>query len=295
MTPALHRQNIAETDRPDAEPPLISIITVVFNGVAGIEATILSVINNASDRFEYLIIDGGSTDGTLDILRAYDSQLSYWVSEPDNGIYHAFNKGVSLARGVWVMFLGSGDLLHGPESMRNVVENLEHAPGDVQVAYGRVVTLTVGGSFVEEENGPWSELNREWKGGRKVMPHHQGIIQRRSFLETHPFDETYRIVADYKAFMQAIANFPPMYIDVVVAQVFVGGVTSLPRNSLFVAGEILRLNRELGSGYDHVPHQMFFFLKCTVKTVLSILIPARTTVKIIDAYRSATRRRKKWI
>jgi len=92
-------------------PPKVTIITAVYNGASLLQETIQSVIDQSSDDMEFLVIDGGSTDGTLDILRRYDAVLDLWVSEPDNGIYDAFNKGVALAKGEWVIFLGAGDRL----------------------------------------------------------------------------------------------------------------------------------------------------------------------------------------
>jgi len=127
------------------------------------------------------------------------------------------------------------------------------------------------------------------------MPHHQGIFERRSFLESHPFDVKYRIVADYKSFMQAIAACPPLYIDCVITRVFVGGVSTAPGKSLSAAREIIRLNQELDMGLDHLPHQIFFGLKSVVKTFLSTWLPTRRAMQIIDAYRKATGRRKKWM
>jgi hypothetical protein len=274
--------------------PLITIITAVFNGRTALEATIQSVMAQSSEHIEHVIIDGGSTDGTLDILRAYDAVLDCWVSEPDSGIYDAFNKGVKLATGTWILFLGAGDLLFDRESMDGAVAGLESARSDDQIAYGRVVRLGIDGLFVEEENGPWTSMRDKWRGGRRVMPQHQGIFERRSFLASHPFDVSYRIVADYKSFTQAIASHPPLYIDCIIAKVFVGGVSTAPRQSLSAAREILRLNQELGRGLDHLPHQLFFGFKSVVKTFLSIVLPMRRTMQIIDAYRQATKRRKMW-
>jgi cellulose synthase/poly-beta-1,6-N-acetylglucosamine synthase-like glycosyltransferase len=79
--------------------PLVTIITVVFNGEKYLEQTIQSVINQAYDNVEYIVIDGGSTDGTVDIIRKYENQIDYWVSEPDGGLYHAINKGITLCMG----------------------------------------------------------------------------------------------------------------------------------------------------------------------------------------------------
>jgi glycosyltransferase involved in cell wall biosynthesis len=274
--------------------PLVSIITAVFNGGDALEATIRSVMSQSSGCFEYLIVDGGSIDNTVAILQENDDGLDYWVSEPDDGIYDAFNKGVKLATGKWVLFLGAGDALFDSASMCDVAERLETAKSEVQVAYGRVVILNKDGSFVEEENEPWISISSKWKGGRKTMPHHQGILQRREFLLTHPFDLKYKIVADYKVFMSAVSICPPLYIDRTIAKVYLGGVSSAPHKAFPGAIEIIRLNRELGSGMDHVPHQMFFAMKSAVKSLLSVVLPVNVATRFIDIYRRATGRRKKW-
>ena len=86
---------------------LISVITVSYNAVSTIEQTILSVINQTYSNIEYIIIDGGSTDGTIDIIRRYEDKIAYWVSEPDRGIYDAMNKGASKANGEYIAFLNT--------------------------------------------------------------------------------------------------------------------------------------------------------------------------------------------
>ena len=86
------------------DSPLITVVTVVFNDVQHIEETILSVVNQTYPNIEYIIIDGGSTDGTVDIIKKYEERIAYWVSEPDQGIYDAMNKGIQKATGEWINF-----------------------------------------------------------------------------------------------------------------------------------------------------------------------------------------------
>ena len=91
------------------DKPLITVVTVVFNGVAHLEDTIQSVIGQTYDNVEYIVVDGGSKDGTLDIIQKYGHAIDYWVSEPDKGIYDAMNKGIDLGSGDWINFMNAGD------------------------------------------------------------------------------------------------------------------------------------------------------------------------------------------
>lgn len=91
--------------------PLISIITVTYNVENSIEETLLSVINQNFNNFEYIIIDGGSRDGTIDVIKRYQDKIHYWISEPDSGIYDAMNKGIKLAKGEFICFINAGDIL----------------------------------------------------------------------------------------------------------------------------------------------------------------------------------------
>ena len=98
----------------------ISIITVCFNAVGVIEKTILSVISQTYNDVEYIIIDGGSTDGTLDIVKKYENYIAYWISEPDSGIYNAMNKGVKYATGLYCNFMNAGDFFINEKVLENI-------------------------------------------------------------------------------------------------------------------------------------------------------------------------------
>ena len=99
----------------------VSVITISYNAVSVIEDTIQSVLNQSYKDIEYIIIDGGSTDGTVDIIKKYQDKINYWVSEPDNGIYDAMNKGIDKATGEWINFMNAGDYFHSNLTLENFI------------------------------------------------------------------------------------------------------------------------------------------------------------------------------
>lgn len=103
--------------------PLVSVITIVYNGVVEIENTIKSVLHQDYDNFELIIIDGGSNDGTVDIIEKYKDKLAYYISEKDQGIYDAMNKGIRAATGTWLNFMNAGDSFHNKQVLSNVFNN----------------------------------------------------------------------------------------------------------------------------------------------------------------------------
>jgi glycosyltransferase involved in cell wall biosynthesis len=103
--------------------PLVSIITINLNNAVGLELTIKSVISQVLDDYEYLIIDGGSQDDSLDIIKNYSTSNLFWLSEPDRGVYDAMNKGISKSRGSYLLFLNSGDSFLNENSLQILVDN----------------------------------------------------------------------------------------------------------------------------------------------------------------------------
>ena len=117
------------------EEIIISIITVSYNAVKSIERTILSVINQKYANFEYIIIDGGSTDGTIDIIKKYQNNINLWISEPDKGIYDAMNKGIEKARGKWLNFMNAGDTFTNNDVLNNIFNEEKTIPKDIKFLY----------------------------------------------------------------------------------------------------------------------------------------------------------------
>ena len=185
--------------------PLVSIITVVKNDEEHLERAIQSVINQSYDNIEYVIIDGASTDGTMGIIREYEDHIDYWMSEPDRGLYDAMNKGVGIARGDWIYFLGCDDILLG---------NLTH----IAANFKDHNTIYYGDVYVPK-------LHRLYDGrfsAYKLMVRnicHQSIFYPKKVFGRYSYDQKYKIWADYVLNMKCHGdkelNF--VYIPILVA------------------------------------------------------------------------------
>lgn len=188
--------------------PLISIVTVSYNAATTIEQTILSVINQDFEDFEYIIVDGGSTDGTVDIIKKYQDRITLWVSEPDRGIYDAMNKGIIMANGKWVNFMNSGDSFYN----LNVLSNLKlDLISDFQVVYGSINCLTKSNSFLLKPK-------TVEKMNDSMIFCHQAAFVNWTCLNEYKFDIRFKVAADFKFFRSLyISNYRFKEIDVVVA------------------------------------------------------------------------------
>lgn len=172
--------------------PLISVITVVWNGAEYIEDTILSVINQTYENLEYIIIDNLSDDGTLDIIKKYEHRISYWMSEKDHGIYDAMNKGIKLANGEWLNFMNCGDMFYDQHVLSSI---------DFDVPFD----LIIGNTNVIDEQGNIIELrspkvNKYLLLVGNVITHQSTFIRKTRQEQFKPF----RILGDYYLWLKLI-------------------------------------------------------------------------------------------
>lgn len=202
--------------------PKLTVITVVYNNVQDIERTLLSVINQTYPFVEYVVIDGGSTDGTATIIQHYSDRISQWVSEPDEGIYDAMNKGLAMATGDYVLFMNSGDEIYG----NNTVEQVFATAPNAAIYYGET----------EMFNEKWESLGLRrhgipekftWRSFRYGMNiSHQAIYVQRSIAA--PYDLSYQLSADIDWVIRAAKKANPNQIintRRLVAKYLVGGMS----------------------------------------------------------------------
>lgn len=176
-------------------PPTVSIITITYNAERFLERTIQSIVAQQATDYEYIVIDGASTDGTLDIVRKYQTHITHLVSEPDGGLYDAMNKGLHRARGKYVWFMNAGDQLHDSQTLSHLIKRIRATSADVYYSDalfvrdedGQNAGTPVGlRSVVTPHTLPRNLTWRDMALGMKVC--HQAFVAKRSIAPDYPTD-----------------------------------------------------------------------------------------------------------
>ena len=173
------------------EKPLITIITITYNAADTIENTIKSVIEQTYSNIEYIIIDGGSKDGTVEIIKKYSKKISYWISEPDKGIYNAMNKGINHAHGAWINFMNAGDTFFDKNTIDNI--NFKSLNNQViKVIYGDTIIKKKGKSFTKK-GLPIKKIHR------CIIGCHQSIFVSTTNVQDIKFKESFKLASLYSS------------------------------------------------------------------------------------------------
>ena len=211
--------------------PKISIITVNYNNLEGLKKTVKSVENQTYQAFEYIVIDGGSTDGSAKFLDDNNRLFIYYVSEPDKGVYNAMNKGIKKASGEYLIFLNSGDHFYNDEVLEKNHQDIKGSDiiyFDLQVIEGtkqfvKTYPDTLSFSYFVEE----------------TLPHPATFIKKEAFLKTKLYKEDFKIVSDWKFFIDAICKYNLSYkhIRKPLTIFYIGGLSSNPKNQILKYNE----------------------------------------------------------
>ena len=192
--------------------PLISIITPSFNQAPWLEATIKSVLNQTQSNFEYIIIDGGSTDGSVDIIKKYADKLSYWQSQPDGGQANGLNIGYKKSKGKLIAYLNADDLLE-PTAVETIIRTYE-VNNEMAVYYGKCKSIDVDGNLVKEGEGSPVNFQLLIKDGMLPNIYQPACFFNRRYLDPDQFvDPDYHYAFDYKLILSLAAKKSFMFLN----------------------------------------------------------------------------------
>ena len=230
---------------------IVTIITVCRNHAQELERTIRSVESQTWQEKEYLVIDGASTDDSLDVIKAHEASITRWVSEPDQGIYDAMNKGVKMAQGEWVIFMNAGDTFAGDDTLQRVFGN----PLDADVIYGDVIK----GELVKKAEAP--------RNAHRMFYCHQSAFVRTSCLREFPFDIRHRMSADFKQVKQLYLSGKRFrQLDFPVANFDTQGVSNRNRSAgLYDNIQVIRETDRLWEQVRLLPRLWITYLICRIR------------------------------
>ena len=229
----------------------VTVITVCRNHAKGLEKTIQSVESQTWQEKEFLVIDGASTDGTMEVIRQHEGSITQWISEPDLGIYDAMNKGVRLAQGQWIIFMNTGDTFASADTLQRVFQE----PQEADVIYGDVIK----GENVKKAEAPHN--------AHRMFFCHQSAFVRTSCLKAFPFDTSHRMSADFKQIKQlylAGKNFKQL--DFPIAEFDTLGISNTSRSKGL--RDNISVIREVDSWKDllkFLPRLYFTYCLCRLR------------------------------
>lgn len=206
--------------------PILSIITINFNNRIGLEKTLESVFNQSNTSFEYIIVDGGSSDGSKELLENNSAKISKYVSEPDGGIYNAMNKGAKMASGKYITYLNSGDILHDNDVVKDVLSDLSSNDSD-DILFGKIVNVFGNKEFECSFNHELSLISLHYD-----VVNHSGSFIKRELQLKYPYREDLKICSDRQFFIEAIVfdNCSYGHIDRLISKFDKTGVSG-PQSS----------------------------------------------------------------
>lgn len=226
---------------------VLSIITINRNNADGLNKTMLSVLNQTVQDFEYIVIDGNSDDESIDVIKNHAEKFGErlkWISEPDKGIYNAMNKGIRRASGEYVQFLNSGDCLASPNATEKMIATLEKE-GWPSILYGNMLKDMPNGQILRDRSFAGQDISfLDFYSG--TLNHSPAYIKKSLFERYGMYDESLRIVSDWKWYLQAIVlgGEQPFYTDLDVTLFDMAGISESKDNAKLLKDERERvLNR----------------------------------------------------
>ncbi len=215
---------------------MISIIIPTYNSERFIRRCLESIRQQNRELFQLIIIDNCSSDQTLKIIDLFADIVDIVITEPDSGNYHAINKGISLAKAKWIYILGADDYLFDRDTLSNVSTFLEALADNVYIAYGKVIVIDNEERPLYQSGCSWSDCSTLFKS-RMTIPH-QGVFHRaEAFAKFGKFDGQFKYAGDYDLLMRIVIDYPPKFLNMIIASYRFTGGSSQVRTALKVQME----------------------------------------------------------
>lgn len=240
----------------------LSIVTINYNNANHLNKTISSVINQSTKAFEYIVIDGGSNDDSVSVIKENAEHINYWVSEEDHGIYNAMNKGIKVAKGEYILFLNSGDWFYDNDVIKNVLPKLNHT----DIIYGNVISYyNENKQSVNSGFGKIKPSLRHFFQGYS-LPHPATFHKKSLFEEYGYYDENLKIVSDWKFFIEALVkhNATISYIDITISYFDMQGISNA--NEKLIANEHSIVLNDLFGPKIYEDYKYLYSLKDKLKS-----------------------------
>lgn len=282
--------------------PLISIITACFNNENTINDTIESILNQTYTNLAYILVDGSSSDSTVSIIKSYErkfqeKKIQYkWISEPDNGIYDAWNKGLERATGDWIVFIGGDDYFKSNSSIQETVPFLNrYRESNCNFFYGKIEHINKNGGLVEISGKPWQNQKNKFKKMMNIG--HSGSFHHKSLFSIHGnFDSTFQIAGDFEFLLREFKNQAnnAYFVNKILIVMREGGISATLSNRLVLIKES-RKARKL-NGLTNFSKELFFWeLKVRVILLLKFFFGQYFASLIADYYRKIfLGKQKRW-
>ncbi len=289
------KQNTLFT-RSSLDWPTITIITATYNAANDLFWTINSIRSQIYPYIQWIIIDGASTDGTIDILKNNEDIIDYWISEPDTGIYNAWNKALPYIKGEWVQFLGAGDELSDNFLYYKIKDSLMSSnTSNADFIYGKVHIISPKNrAFIEEIGKKWDLLQHNRQGYWPGLPSYSGIFHRTSIFKTgKTFDESYQICSDAKLLLQNINSHNVFFEDKTITRMPLGGISTDMLRILEIRKELLSICNDLKIKKKTLEYA-FFSSKDLLKWLFLKLLGKPLGYILMDTFRIVTLKKRKW-
>jgi len=271
--------------------PQISIIIATFNAAATLTRCLDSIKNQINKEYELIIIDGGSSDDTASIIKENAPLINYWISEPDKGIYDAWNKGITQAQGHWICFLGADDYFHDERSIERLISILPNVPSKIKVIYSKVMIVNSQGKEIYACGENWEMTQKPFLKHMNIP--HQGVLHKKELFSPYSFNTAFKICGDYELLLRELKQNDAYFYPEITVCMQAGGISSSPNSSVQAIKELIMAQKLHG---QRVPSMFILLalLRAYLRIILFSVIGIERTHYLMDKYRALLGKKPYW-